>query len=118
MGGQPGTDQSDRPERDGDPAKIFTANTALEDGAISAYNSFLLICRDNGDSESARLFQDIIADEQIHFNYFDNVRKHIEQLGQTYLAQVAGTSSATGIVYQGFVDRQEAQYVPGGGGGA
>lgn len=46
-----------------------------------------------------------------HYNYFDNVNSHIEKLGETYLAQIAGTPSATGLQTQGFVARQ-------GGGGA
>jgi len=41
------------------------------------------------------------------FNYFDDVHQHIEKLGDTYLAQIAGTPSATGLQTQGFVARQE-----------
>jgi bacterioferritin len=50
-----------------------------------------------------KIFEDIIDEEQIHFNYFDNVRGHIEKLGETYLAKIAGTSSATGLGNSGFV---------------
>lgn len=111
LGGEPTTDLAAAPARDGDVSLIFSKDTGLEDGAIDAYNHFLTACRENGDSTSAKLFEQIIDDEQLHFNYFDNVRAHIESLGETYLAQIAGTPSSTGIVYQGFADRQ-------GGGGA
>jgi bacterioferritin len=46
------------------------------------------------------------AKEQVHDNYFDNVSSHIEKLGETYLAQIAGTPSASGLQTQGFVARQ------------
>lgn len=106
LGGEPTTAPEGKPERDGDPALIFNADTGLEDGAIAAYNGFLIVCRENGDSSSVKLFESVIDDEQLHFNYFDNVRGHIASLGDTYLARIAGTPSATGIVYQGFADRQ------------
>ena len=73
---------------------------------MATYNDFLLVCRDNGDSTSVKLFELIIDEEQIHFNYFDNVSNHIKNLDGTYLAQIAGTPSATGLQTQGFVARQ------------
>lgn len=106
LGGEPTMVPAAKPKGDGSVDFIFKSDATLEDGAIDAYNKFLLICRENGDSTSVKLFEAIIDDEQLHFNYFDNVRRHIAQLGDTYLAQVAGTPSATGIVYQGFAARQ------------
>ena len=50
-----------------------------------------------------KLFESIIDEEQLHFNYFDDVNEHIEKLGNTYLAQIAGTPSATGLQPSGFV---------------
>ena len=106
LGGEPTTQPGAKPKQDGEVAFIFKADTMLEDGAIDAYNAFQQTCRDNGDSISVKLFEAIIDDEQIHFNYFDSVREHIVRLGETYLAQIAGTASSTGIQYQGFVARQ------------
>ena len=62
--------------------------------------------QENGDSTSLKLFELIIDEEQAHFNYFDNVNEHIEKLGATYLAQIAGTPSATGLNTIGFVARE------------
>ena len=53
-----------------------------------------------------KLFEQIIDDEQVHYNYFDNIGNHIEKLGAVYLAQVAGTPSTTGLQPQGFVIQQ------------
>ena len=82
--------------------EIFPFDAATEDDAIDAYNQFLLVCRDNGDSTSMKLFEAIIDEEQLHFNYFDDVSDHIGKLGKTYLAQIAGTPSTTGLTPSGF----------------
>ncbi len=81
---------------------IFAFDSGLEDNTIDTYNQFLLVCRDNGDSISMKIFEDIIDEEQIHYNYFDNIQRHIEKLGDTYLAKIAGTPSATGLTPSGF----------------
>jgi bacterioferritin len=93
---------------------IFPFDAKLEDDTIDVYNQFLLVCRENGDSTSVKLFEAIIDEEQIHFNYFDNVDDHIKRLGETYLAQIAGTPSTTGLQTQGFVARQGTAVPPAG----
>jgi bacterioferritin len=82
---------------------VFRFDSNLEDNTIDVYNQLLLTCRDNGDSTSAKILQQIIDEEQIHYNYFANVDDHIRTLGDTYLAKIAGTSSATGLGASGFV---------------
>lgn len=106
LDGQPTTAPSGKAEKGLEVARLFTSDKDREAGAIDTYNRFLSVCRENGDSTSAKLFETIIDEEQIHYNYFEVVVNHIEKLGDTYLAQVAGTPSATGIQYQGFVARQ------------
>lgn len=82
---------------------VFPFDADLEDDTIDAYNGFLQVCRDNGDSTSMKLFEAIIDEEQIHYNYFDNIDGHIKELGATYLAQIAGTPASTGGFSKGFV---------------
>jgi bacterioferritin len=114
LGGEPTTEPAGKSEKGQKVQVIFSFDAKLEDDAIDAYNQFLLVCRENGDSTSVKNFEAIIDEEQIHFNYFDNVREHIEKLGETYLAQIAGTPSATGLQTQGFVARQGAATTQGG----
>jgi len=106
LGGEPTADPAGPVAKGQKVETVFPFDAGQEDDAISAYNQFLLVCRENGDSTSMKLFEAIIDEEQIHYNYFDNVHSHIEQLGQVYLAQVAGTPSATGLQPQGFVISQ------------
>ena len=103
LGGEPVVDAAGKVQRGQDVEKIFPFDADLEDDTIAVYNEFLLVCRENGDSVSMRIFETIIEDEQAHFNYFDVVKDHIEKLGAAYLAKIAGTSSSTGLQPQGFV---------------
>ena len=102
LGGEPVTGHGGKIEKGQKVQKIFTFDAALEDDTVDVYNQFLLVCRENGDSISMKIFEDIIDEEQIHYNYFDNVNSHIEKLGDTYLAKIAGTPSSTGLGPSGF----------------
>ncbi len=85
---------------------IFRFDAELEDETIANYNEYARICKEYGDHISAKLFELLMDEEQIHYNYFDNVDTHIKTLDGTYLAQIAGTPSSTGLATQGFVARQ------------
>jgi len=102
LGGEPTTGMSGTVVKGQDVEVLFPFDANLEDDTVAQYNQFLLVCRENGDSISEKIFETIIDEEQIHYNYFDNVNGHIEKLGPAYLAQVAGTPSATGLQTQGF----------------
>ena len=102
LGGEPVTGHDGKISKGQKVEEVFPFDAEQEDDAIDAYNQFLLVCRDNGDSISMKIFEDIIDEEQIHFNYFDNVSGHIEKLGDTFLAKIAGTPSSTGLGPSGF----------------
>ena len=114
LGGEPTAESAGKVERGQKVETIFPFDADLEDNTITTYNQFLLVCRENDDSVSVKLFETIIAEEQIHYNYFDNVKDHIERLDGTYLAQIAGTPSSTGLQTQGFVARKGAGGPQGG----
>jgi len=106
LGGEPATGLDGKVEKGQQIDAVFPFDAKLEDDTIDAYNQFLLICRENGDSTSMKLFEAIVDEEQIHFNYFDNVSDHIKTLGAAYLAQIAGTPADTGAPSKGFVAGQ------------
>lgn len=102
LGGDPTPKKANPIETGHEITAIFPFDANEEDDTLDAYNQFLLVCRENGDSISEKLFETIIDDEQAHFNYFDAIKDHIENLGQTYLSRIAGTPSSTGLAPQGF----------------
>ena len=102
LGGEPVTGHGGTIKKGQKVEGIFSFDAGQEDDAIDVYNQFLLVCRDNGDAISMKIFEDIIDEEQIHYNYFDSVDAHIKKLGGTYLAKIAGTPSSTGLGPSGF----------------
>jgi bacterioferritin len=103
LGGEPTTDLDAKVQKAQKLEAVFPFDAKLEDDTIDAYNGFLLVCRENGDSISMKLFETIVDEEQAHFNYFDNITDHIATLGAAYLAQIAGTPADTGAPSKGFV---------------
>ena len=103
LGGEPISEPDQKVTKGQKVEQIFPYDAGLEDNTIDLYNQFLLVCRENGDSVSMKIFEQIIDEEQAHFNYFDNINDHIQKLGNVYLAKIAGTSSATGLGPSGFV---------------
>jgi bacterioferritin len=109
LGGEPVTGHDGKIVKGQSADEIFPFDAGEEDNAIDAYNQFALVCRENGDSISMKIFEEIIDEEQIHFNYFDNVDSHIKKLGDAYLAKIAGTPSSTGLQPSGFVVSGEGE---------
>jgi bacterioferritin len=103
LGGEPTTSYEGELKKAQDVRSIYPYDAVLEDDTIDIYSQYLLVCRDNGDAISAKLFETIIEEEQAHMNYFENVGTHIDTLGDTYLSKIAGTSASTGPSTKGFV---------------
>lgn len=109
LGGEPTTDLAGKVVKGQKIEIVFPFDAGLEDETMDIYNQFLLVCRENGDSTSMKLFETIVDEEQAHYNYFDNVSDHLKKLGAAYLAQIAGTPSDTGPPSKGFVSGQAGQ---------
>lgn len=105
LGGEPTTDSADKVKKGQTVKQVFPFNAKVEDDTIDDYNQFLLVCRENGDSISMKLFEQIIVEEQAHYNYFDNIKDHLENLGDTFLARIAGTPADTGPASKGFANQ-------------
>lgn len=103
LNGEPVSEPDKKVQRGQTVDIIYPFDAELEDHTIDTYNKLALICRENGDSVSTKLFEQIIDEEQLHYNYFDNIKAHIEKLGNVYLAKIAGTPSSTGLAPSGFV---------------
>ncbi|MCW7754878.1 bacterioferritin [Desulfobotulus sp. H1] len=106
LGGEPTVSPAGGVEKGQDVEVIFPFDANVEDETLDIYNQFLLVCRENGDAISMKLFETIIEEEQAHFNYFDNVSDHIKKLGASYLARIAGTPAEAGTMSGGFIGNQ------------
>jgi bacterioferritin len=55
------------------------------------------VCRDKGDITTAKLFEDILADEEHHIDYIETNLELIDRLGeQLYLAQLVDQPPTAG----------------------
>lgn len=106
LGGEPTVEPLQKSQKGQSVEKIFPFDANLESHTVDVYNEFLMVCRENGDSVSMKIFETIIDEEQSHYNYFDNIAEHIKKMGNTYLARIAGTPSSTGLAPQGFFIRE------------
>ncbi len=109
LGGEPTTELAGPIVKGQDVQTIFSYDSEQEVEAVDVYNQFFAVCRENGDSISARIFETIIDEEQEHLNYFDNIGDHLEKLGNTFLARIAGTSADTGGTTKGFTIKGNAE---------
>lgn len=102
LDGDPVTERNGAITRGQSVRQVYPFDAAVEDDTIDTYNQFLNICRECGDSISAKLLEQIAAEEQLHQSYFANVADHIATLGDSYLSKIAGTVSSTGGTTKGF----------------
>jgi bacterioferritin len=58
----------------------------LEESAIIDYNKMANECAANADSVSKKLFEDLVVDEERHYDQFDTELENIEKFGESYLA--------------------------------
>ena len=90
LGGDPCTAHSERVMIAKDVRDIYSFNAATENDTTAKYNEFINVCREQSDQVTANLFERIIEVEWEHYNYFDDVDRHIKELKESYLARMAG----------------------------
>ncbi len=65
---------------------MLTTNIGLEAKAIMMYNEASVVCAAEKDQISKEIFEDLLKDEEGHFDYFENIKDHVDKLGAAYLA--------------------------------
>ncbi len=58
----------------------------MEQESIGDYNRFAIECAQNADSASKKIFEDLVAAEEGHFDQFDRQAEFIKRFGERYLA--------------------------------
>jgi bacterioferritin len=88
--GEPTSKPDSIPKKGQKIAEMLTTNMALEAAAMKMYNEAAGVCAAEKDQISKELFEELLKEEEDHFNYFENVKDHIEKLGTAYLATLVG----------------------------
>jgi bacterioferritin len=69
-----------------EPEAIVVKAMAMEDGSARDYNAAALKCAANADSATKQLFEQLVNDEERHFDQFEKQRDNIQRFGPSYLA--------------------------------
>ena len=69
-----------------DVAKILEKARMMEEESAHAYNLWANECAANADSASKKIFEDLVAQEEGHFDIFDNEVDKVKAFGERYLA--------------------------------
>jgi bacterioferritin len=66
---------------------MFANDLAAEDEAIKFYNAGIVLCGELKDYATRDILQDILNDEDNHFNEIEEVQRQISQMGlQVFLS--------------------------------
>ena len=65
---------------------MLTMARKMEEESALAYNKWANECSANADSVSKKLFEDLVVDEERHFDQYDTELDHLAEYGDNYLA--------------------------------
>ena len=60
--------------------------TKMEENSARDYNQWANECTKNSDSVSKKLFEDLVMDEERHFDQYDTEMDNLKKFGENYLA--------------------------------
>ena len=69
-----------------DVAAMLQMARKMEEGSVRDYNLWANECAANADSASKKIFEQLVDEEEIHFDQFDNELDKVEKYGERYLA--------------------------------
>ena len=77
----------------------------METDSALAYNKWANECAAHADSVSKKLFEDLVVDEERHFDQYDTELEHMGEFGDSYLAlavhraeQESGSGATRGVI--------------------
>lgn len=69
-----------------DVKQMLEIATKMETGSARDYNRWANECSKNEDSVSKKLFEELVADEEMHFDRYDKEMDNLAKFGDNYLA--------------------------------
>jgi bacterioferritin len=90
LGGVPTTKPAGDIKKGQKIADKLATDIVLEEDAVRLYNESAVACAEARDQVSKALFEQLLADEEGHLDLFMNIRDHIAELGDAYVATLTG----------------------------
>jgi bacterioferritin len=69
-----------------EPEAMLEKGMAMEDESAEFYNKAALTCSAGADSASKQIFEQLVQDEEGHFDHFEKQRDNVKRFGPNYLA--------------------------------
>jgi bacterioferritin len=69
-----------------DVQKMLELAGKMETASVKDYNDWANVCSKNADSVSKKIFEELVADEERHFDQYDKEMENLEKFGDNYLA--------------------------------
>jgi bacterioferritin len=73
-------------ERITEPERMLAKAARMEEESAGSYNEAALQCGSNADSVSKQVFEQLVQEEERHFDEFDKQLDNIKRFGPSYLA--------------------------------
>ncbi|MGH9673456.1 MAG: ferritin-like domain-containing protein [Bryobacteraceae bacterium] len=77
-----------------EPDQILRRAAELEKDSARDYNQAAIDCGANADAASRHIFEELVKDEESHFDLFDKQLENIQRFGPSYLALQSFSDSA------------------------
>lgn len=90
LGGTPTSKPEGEVKRGQKILDMIKTDMALEEDAIRMYNDAAVACAEARDMVSKEIFERLLREEDAHLDEFQNIKEHIEQLGDHYLVTLTG----------------------------
>jgi len=69
-----------------DVRKMLEKGRSMEEGSARDYNKWANECSANADSASKKIFEELVLDEERHYDQYDNEIDAMDKFGDKYLA--------------------------------
>lgn len=86
LGGEVEMRPSQQVEKIRDVRAMLEKARSMEEESAREYNEWANICADIADAASKRIFEDLVAEEELHFDRFDTELDSLDRFGEQYLA--------------------------------
>jgi len=86
LGGDVGMVASAEVQKIQEVKKMLEMARKMEEESARDYNLWANECSANADAGSRKIFEDLVADEERHYEQYDNEAVNIEKFGERYLA--------------------------------
>jgi bacterioferritin len=90
LGGTPSSKIAGEIKRGQAIPEMLLTDKGLEQGAMDMYNHHAARCAELGDMVSKEIFEDLLGQEEVHWDAFDVIEDHVKTMGASYLATLTG----------------------------